>query len=255
MDFLHNTAYNHRALSDLWRRENRHQVDNSSSLESACEVYGTPRRRYRPVMGVSGTLQATPNPCMEVDRKKSPRMEDRGPPTLLPRIVLDGNMSSSSPSRAPKQAQGGRDNLNSEKLLTGGFDPSLEVDVNYGVPPHQVHHHHFGWAPAGAKPIATTFSPRRPYGIGLYYAHAVSPSHKKIENCPVPETRKLRSVQQERFERASQGYAAGDMAPREGNTLFGGSKSHQASMGALSTAVPTSHADSARSLPDSSADF
>jgi len=250
MDFLQNTAYNHRALTDLWRRENRSQ---NCAKDNVCEVYGTPRRNYRPVMGVSGTLQATPNPGMEVDRKKSPRMEDKGPPTLLPRLVDHMASSPSSPSRAPKQVHfSGRDDAHKPSPLSGGFGPSPEVDLNYGVPPHQVHHHHFGWTPAGSKPIATSFSPRRPYGIGLYYANSVSPAQKKIENCPVPETRRIRYVQNERFERAAAGFASGEKA-RE---FFDGSKSHQASLGALSTAVPsTSHADSTYSLPESSADF
>mmetsp|Transcript_40918 Transcript_40918/g.73524 ORF Transcript_40918/g.73524 Transcript_40918/m.73524 type:complete len:213 (+) Transcript_40918:140-778(+) len=153
MDFMHNTAYNHRQLGDLWSKEVRTREAQNVQRDKACTVYGTPRRSYRPVLGISGTLQATPNPCLEQDRHRE--RDEVGNKHKLP-------------------------HLESQQLPTR----TAEADLNYGVPPHQVHHHHFGWTLAGAKPVATSFSPRRPWGIGLQYANEVVPFHRQIKDCP-----------------------------------------------------------------------
>eukprot|EP00746_Dinoflagellata_sp_MGD_P010245 gnl/MRDRNA2_/MRDRNA2_121086_c0_seq1.p1 gnl/MRDRNA2_/MRDRNA2_121086_c0~~gnl/MRDRNA2_/MRDRNA2_121086_c0_seq1.p1 ORF type:complete len:196 (-),score=27.90 gnl/MRDRNA2_/MRDRNA2_121086_c0_seq1:26-613(-) len=150
MDFLQSTAYNHRALGDLWRKErNANQNHEVNQGHEAPDAFDTPAKRYRPIVGVSGTLQATPNPCMERDRLRAHSVHTRLP-----------------------------------KLSGAATNP--EVNLNVHVPPHQVHHHHYGWTSAGNDAKATFFSPRRPYGIGLHYANTIAPVHRRIADCPVP---------------------------------------------------------------------
>uniref|UniRef100_A0A7S4UA74 Uncharacterized protein n=1 Tax=Alexandrium monilatum TaxID=311494 RepID=A0A7S4UA74_9DINO len=149
-------VYDHRAMGELQSKERRVQEAYLASAKAVCSVYGTPRQHYRPVLGISGTLQATPNPCLEKDRRRNhdaPSMEHR-------------RMVDSDPPWAARSSRG------------------AEAELSHGVPPHQAHHHHFGWTPAGPKPEAAVFSARRPWGIGLRYSDDVVPSFRQIKQCP-----------------------------------------------------------------------
>jgi len=143
-------------MGELFSKERRAQEAFRATTAAVCSVYGTPRQHYRPILGVSGTLQATPNPCMEKDRR---RPNEAGVDYQLGRFDLD-------PCR-PRRP-----------------DRRAEADLSFGVPPHQVHHHHFGWTSAGPKPEAAVFSARRPWGIGLQYSEDILPVFRRIKQCP-----------------------------------------------------------------------
>mmetsp|Transcript_59533 Transcript_59533/g.167721 ORF Transcript_59533/g.167721 Transcript_59533/m.167721 type:complete len:171 (+) Transcript_59533:115-627(+) len=151
---MHSTTYNHSALRDLWARESRAHEAHKEQAEETCTVFNTPRRNYRPVLGVSGTLQATPNPCMERDRD---RRDEAGVERALDLPPIDLERQ-----RRPARAS--------------------EADLRWGVPPHQVHHHNFGWTLAGSP--RGVFSPRRSWGLALHYSDSVMPSAKRIRDCP-----------------------------------------------------------------------
>jgi len=187
------TAYTHRALTDLLKRENRAYEAHSAS-SNGVDTFGTPRRRYRPVLGVTGTLQADPNPCMGQDfdvqqfRRETWARSENGPQSA--RAVLQQVPSiPAAAAAAPLERRGEGEALprldlypQPRNLLRP--DRTAEADLSFGVPPHQVHHHNFGWTLAGTKPVASMFSARRPWGIGLQYSHDINHFSKQIRECP-----------------------------------------------------------------------
>jgi len=172
-----NSTYSHRAMGDLWIKEHRMREAHSCHTQELCTVYGTPRRRYRPIMGITGTLQETPNPNMERDRLPLPLSSAR-----LPQADLADRTEHRIDQLPPLLASPRLEPL--DRAPRPAIDRRAEANLSYGIPPHQVHHHNFGWTNAGAKPVATVFSPRRPWGIGLQYANEINPFSKQIRDCP-----------------------------------------------------------------------
>jgi len=199
---MNSTAYSHAGMRDNWLRDskarNRHAETDRAA--TAVDIYGTPRRVYRPVMGVSGTLQHTPNPCMERDRDE----------------LVGPHLSASS----------------SGDRKSGAIDRSAEVDLNWGFPAHQVHHHHFGWTQAGSNPMATVYSPRRPWGIGLQYADRIAPFTRRIAE--MPQFHQASSSPRERGGGNRSSWAEGGQ-----RVVAGSDKSFQTSLAQLSTAAPS----------------
>eukprot|EP00747_Dinoflagellata_sp_TGD_P029979 gnl/TRDRNA2_/TRDRNA2_134308_c0_seq1.p1 gnl/TRDRNA2_/TRDRNA2_134308_c0~~gnl/TRDRNA2_/TRDRNA2_134308_c0_seq1.p1 ORF type:complete len:220 (+),score=18.14 gnl/TRDRNA2_/TRDRNA2_134308_c0_seq1:49-660(+) len=199
MEDLSSTSYNHKTLTEFYSRERK--ARERANLDDVCSIYGTPRRSYRPVLGAQGTLQATPNPCMERERQKT---------LNLPQISLR--------TRGADAA--------------GGLVPDSryqEVNLNFGFPPHQVHHHHFGWTAAGFKPMATQYSPRRPYGIGLAYGSSINfrESPREAHRLPSPTGRGLSRLPGKPTTDSHQASSAGlsTMAPSDSLSIQSTSKS------------------------------
>jgi len=155
------THYSHLTLGDVFTKERRAQELAEEEREKECNVYGTTRSHYRPRLGISGTLQSTPNPCLEVDRylRQDEAGYQRQRSVELPRLDLD-------PSRRKRPNR------------------RTEANLNEGVPPHQVHHHHFGWTMPGFKPDATDYNPRRKWGLGLEYSERIVPTMRRVSCCP-----------------------------------------------------------------------
>lgn len=196
MDFLQSTAYSHNVLGDHWNRESRARDKHAADGNLVCGVYGNSRTKYRPRLGLSGTLQATPNPCLE--RNRHMKCDEVG------RVAL--------PELVPRTTK-------------------PDLDLNVDVPPHQVHHHHFGWTRAGARPVATEYSARRPWGIGLRYSEEVPPFWRQVDKPPLSmRTCQLQSSSGEKRSRS----CAYPRLDKEG-----GCYSHMNSLGQLSTRVPT----------------
>mmetsp|Transcript_112837 Transcript_112837/g.319130 ORF Transcript_112837/g.319130 Transcript_112837/m.319130 type:complete len:241 (+) Transcript_112837:83-805(+) len=178
------TAYVHGTVRDVIMRECQLRELHAAKLTTNVDVYGTPRLTYRPILGVSGTLQATPNPCMERDRQK-PDLEATtnsatGPGSCTHALVHLPRIGVGGPWRQQVQPEDSVP-FNSAEARSSRSHPvartnrSSEVDLNWGFPPHQVHHHDFGWTLPGAKPEAAIFSPRRLRGIGLRYSDDIAP--------------------------------------------------------------------------------
>mmetsp|Transcript_72158 Transcript_72158/g.181881 ORF Transcript_72158/g.181881 Transcript_72158/m.181881 type:complete len:226 (-) Transcript_72158:248-925(-) len=211
----HSTVYTHRQIGDLLVRE-RHvrETHCTRADDAACNVYGTPRRNYRPVLGVSGTLQSTPNPCLERDRHRALPHEEA---TSTPRkAVVPGELLPSL-------------GVQKRGVLP---DRTAEADLTWGVPPHQVHHHNFGWTMSGPKTPATVFSARRPWGIGLTYSNDIASVVKKFRDCPSARASSAHAVAGSQAAGSKHSmYSPGDMMM--------GKTSLQASSAQLSTAAPS----------------
>mmetsp|Transcript_62635 Transcript_62635/g.123814 ORF Transcript_62635/g.123814 Transcript_62635/m.123814 type:complete len:226 (-) Transcript_62635:79-756(-) len=161
MDGAATTQYSHLTMGDVFNKEHRARELAEEELDKECHVYGTVRSHYRPRLGISGTLQSTPNPNLEFDRHFRPDEAgyERQRVVELPRLDLD-------PFR-PKRP-----------------NRKTEANLNEGVPPHQVHHHHFGWTMPGFKPDATNYNPRRKWGLGLEYSEKIVPTMRRVSCCP-----------------------------------------------------------------------
>lgn len=168
---LKTTNYNHNILKDIFQKARK--ADEVYAEHTKCESASSSNsgKAYRPILGVTGTLTASPNPCLELERLRSFQKNS----SWLQRRRRNAPVSN-----------------NARTHVEGTH---VEVDLNQGIPPHQVHHHHYGWIAAGNDPKATCFSTSiAPHsGIGLHYSHHVSALHRKIIDCPVPDLSRFKN--------------------------------------------------------------
>jgi len=140
--------------------ERRHEELHRAQARDSVDVFGTPRREYRPVLGCAGTPAATTaSSCLEQQLPHHQRQLSDVTQRQLPPLSMPGVASPRAPNRVN------------------------EANLERGVPPHQAHHHHFGWT-LGAATGATDYSPARRWGIGMSHANEIAPVHRAIKNCP-----------------------------------------------------------------------
>lgn len=221
-------ANSHAALQAQMRWERRHDELHRANTLSV-DVSGTPRREYRPVLGCNGTPAATDRSIFEQQLPQTQRQVSDGSQRQLPPLSARG----ASP-RAPNR-------LN-------------EANLERGVPPHQAHHHHFGWTlgAVGHSTGSTDYSPARRWNVGLGHANDIAPVHQAIKNCPdsARHTGSFSSPPSPRWTAGSwrasprarlraaglnASYGGSNMSTQDGWS----SKSHQESAAQLSTVAPS----------------
>jgi len=167
-------ANSHAAFQAQMAWERRHDELHRAKAQSV-DVFGTPRREYRPVLGCNGTPAETANSFFEQRLAQTPRQLSDGTQRQLP------HLSTASPRASPRVPN----RLN-------------EANLERGVPPHQAHHHHFGWTlgAVGHSTGSPDYSPARRWNVGLSHANEIAPVQRAINNCPDSARRTVSSSAQ-----------------------------------------------------------
>lgn len=214
--------------------ERRHEESHRAKAHDSVDVLGTPRREYRPAFGCNGNPAATANSC-SFGLPHAHRQISDGTQRQLPQLSMHGGAS-------PRVSPRGPNRLN-------------EANLERGVAPHQVHHHHFGWTlgAVGHTPAATDYNPARRWNVGLSHANEIAPVHRAIKNCPDSARRAGSTAAQPSPRWTANSWRASPRARLRAagfNTSYStwaasstqsgwGNKSHQESAAQLSTVAPS----------------